>query len=68
MQEINAWLSNSDDFEIGKKLYIKYGDNSFFKKTLENYGPTPYNIKKLSAELTALAPAEPANLDKPTPK
>lgn len=68
MQEINAWLSNSDDFETGKQLYIKYGDNSFFKKTLESYGPTPYNIKKLSAELTALAPAEPAIIDKPTSK
>ena len=61
MQEINAWLNNSGDFKTGMLLYIKYGSNSFFKKTLEKFGETPFNIQKLGAELSALAPTLPAN-------
>jgi hypothetical protein len=60
MQEINAWLNSGKDFEAGKALYIKYGENSFFKSLLTNQGPTPFNIKKIGAELKALAPAPPA--------
>lgn len=59
MQEINAWLQSKRDFETGKALYIKYGSNTFFKTLLQNHGNTPYNIKKLGAELKALAPASP---------
>ncbi len=60
MQEINAWLQSGKDFETGKALYIEYGNNSIFKSLLNNQGATPYNIKKLGAELKKLAPAPPA--------
>ncbi|WP_316743418.1 hypothetical protein [Pedobacter antarcticus] len=60
MQEINAWLKDSEDFDKGVELYVKYGTNSFFKTTLIKFGCTPFNIQKLVAELTALAPAAPA--------
>ncbi|WP_316780389.1 hypothetical protein [Pedobacter antarcticus] len=60
MQEINAWLKDSEDFDKGVELYFKYGKNSFFKTTLIKFGCTPFNIQKLVAELTALAPAAPA--------
>jgi hypothetical protein len=60
MQEINAWLRSGKDFETGKVLYIKYGKNSFFKSLLNTQGATPYNIKKLGADLKDLAPAPPA--------
>jgi hypothetical protein len=58
MQEINAWLLKKD-FEQGKSLYMKHGTNSYFK-TLLHQGPTPFNVKKLGAELKALAPVSPA--------
>lgn len=60
MQEINAWLLSGKDFETGKALYIAYGTNSFFKSLLSKQGPTPFNVKKLGAELKALAPGSPA--------
>jgi hypothetical protein len=60
MQEINAWLRSGKDFETGKALYIKYGKNSLFKSLLNTQGATPYNIKKLGADLKDLAPAPPA--------
>jgi|GEM_PF-5592444 len=60
MQEINAWLRSGKDFETGKALYIKYGKNSLFKSLLNTQGATPYNIKKLGADLKNLAPAPPA--------
>jgi hypothetical protein len=66
MQEINAWLLKKD-FEQGKLLYIKYGTNSFFKTLLQS-GPTPFNVKKLGVELTALAPVSPAKQDAPQPQ
>jgi hypothetical protein len=60
MQEVNAWLRSGKDFEVGKSLYVKYGTNSFFKSLLNTQGATPYNVKKLGAELKTLAPAPPA--------
>lgn len=60
MQEINAWLLSEQNFVKGVALYTRYGTNSFFKRLLQSAGPTPYNIQKLSAELTKLAPASPA--------
>jgi hypothetical protein len=60
MQEINAWLRSGKAFEVGKSLYMKYGTNSTFKSLLNTQGPTPYNVKKLGADLKALAPAQPA--------
>lgn len=60
MQEINAWLRSGKDFETGKALYIKFGKNTFFKSLLNTQGATPYNIKKLGAELKVLALAPPA--------
>jgi len=63
MQDINAWLLSDKNFEVGKTLYLKHGGNSFFKTLLAS-GPTPYNIKKLDAELKSLAPAAPAIPDK----
>jgi hypothetical protein len=66
MQEVKAWLKSGKDFEVGKSLYMKYGTNSFFKSLLNNQGATPYNIKKLGADLKALAPASSAiSLDAP---
>jgi hypothetical protein len=59
MQEITAWLQNKD-FEQGRVLYMKYGTNSYFKTLLES-GPTPFNVKKLGAELKGLAPVSPAS-------
>jgi hypothetical protein len=67
MQEINAWLRSGKDFETGKVLYIKYGKNSIFKSLLNTQGATPYNVKKLGADLKDLAPAPPAApIDAPT--
>lgn len=63
MQEINAWLRSGKDFETGKALYIKFGKNTFFKSLLNTQGATPYNIKKLGADLKDLAPAPPAIVD-----
>ena len=60
MQEINAWLLSEQNFVKGVALYTRYGTNSFFKGLLQSAGPTPYNIQKLSVELTKLAPASPA--------
>lgn len=60
MQEINGWLRSGKDFETGKALYIKYGKNSLFKSLLNTQGATPYNIKKLGADLKKIAPAPPA--------
>lgn len=66
MQEINAWLLSEQNFVKGVALYTRYGTNSFFKGLLQSAGPTPYNIQKLSAELTKLAPASPAIPEIPT--
>lgn len=60
MQEINAWLQSDQDYYSGVKLYSKYGKSDFVKNIL-SAGPTPFNIQKLEAELTKLAPAPPAN-------
>lgn len=60
MQEINAWLLSEQNFVKGVALYTRYGTNSFFKGLLQSAGPTPYNIQKLSAELTMLGAASPA--------
>jgi hypothetical protein len=59
MQDILAWLKSERDFTKGVELYKKFGTNNFFK-TLLTAGPTPYNLKKLVAELEVLAPATPA--------
>ncbi len=61
------WLRSGKDFEAGKSLYLTYGTNSFFKSLLNNQGATPYNVKKLGADLKALAPAPPA-IDKKAPR
>jgi hypothetical protein len=64
MQDIQAWLSGNQDFETGAKLYMKYGNNSFFKNMLQA-GPTPYNKTKLVSELQNLALATPAIKQEP---
>ncbi|MNK47617.1 hypothetical protein D3C87_664290 [compost metagenome] len=55
MQDITAWLQGTKDYSIGLDLYAKYGTSSFLKQIFAN-GPTPFNIEKLEAELTSLAP------------
>jgi hypothetical protein len=67
MQDIFAWLQNSQDFNVGAVLYKKYGQNSFFKKLL-NDGPTQFNKVKLVAELTAILATAPPAKEKPFPK
>lgn len=69
MQEINAWLNSDQDFSTGSALYEKYGTNTYFKKVLLSHGATPYNERKLVAELSDLAPATPAveTIDKTKP-
>jgi hypothetical protein len=66
MQEINAWLLSEQDFFKGVALYIEHGSNTFFKDLLKSAGPTLYNIQKLCAELTKLAPTSPAITEDPT--
>lgn len=71
MQEINAWLTNGQDYQEGVGLYLKYGSNTFLQSLFKN-GPTPYNTQKLVSELKSLAPppaTEQAPITKePTPK
>ncbi len=54
-QEIIQWFREDRSFDVGRRLFMKYGVNLSFKNVLNRAGNTPDNFKYLCYELARIA-------------